>query len=602
MPFISVDDSVSQSYNYVLVGGGTAGLTLAARLSEDPSVSVLVLEAGGFNPGDQLISRPVQFGAQLGQDAYAWTFKTVPQENVGGRQIGWDRGKVLGGSSAINFSVWTNPAKGDIDDWEKLGNAGWNWENFSKYLSKAISITPPSGSPAQLERRGSLEAWNLPKNGPLQISFPRTLPDVDIRFHEALVNLGVPKAPLPLDGDPHGTFFTGNTLNPLSYSRSYSTDFYLRNSDRPNLSILLSAYATKVAFSDAEGDLTATGVEFIHGGKSYLVRADKEVILCLGALKTPHLLELSGIGRPDVLKQAGITPRLDLPVGENVQEHVFVSLSYELKDGVADDTLDVLGDEVERQKHIDLHARGEGVFNMGIVNFTFLPLSALSPRSDAIYSTTIKSIEEKIAQGKYPVGATETLKMQIQKVGRNALDCEITTIPGFLSGPNPPRPGKKHFNIFCMNNSTFSRGTAHVTSRDPLVHPAYDPRYFEDEADLGALIETVKFARKVCRTAPFKDVLDEEPVEVNPGPNVQTDEEIGAWIKQMLTSTWHTIGTASMLPKDKGGVVDSKLKVYGTTNLRVVDLSIAPILVAAHTQSLAYGIAEQAADIIKGLI
>ncbi|KAK0189137.1 hypothetical protein F5146DRAFT_1225783 [Armillaria mellea] len=577
MPFISVDDSVSQSYNYVLVGGGTAGLTLAARLSEDPSVSVLVLEAGSFNPGDQLISRPVQYGAQLGQDAYAWSFKTVPQKNVAGRQVGWDRGKVLGGSSAINFSVWTNPAKGDIDDWEKLGNIGWNWGNFSKY---------PSLPPAALQHNlNDGVAW---KPG----AYQRT----------ALVNLGVPKAPLPLDGDPHGTFFTGNTLDPLSYSRSYSTDFYLRNSDRPNLSILLSACATKVTFSDAEGDLTATGVEFIHGSKTHLVRGNKEVILCLGALKTPHLLELSGIGRPDVLKQAGITPRLDLPVGENVQEHVFASLSYELKDSVTDDTLDVLGDEVERQKQIDLHARGEGVFNMGIVNFAFLPLSEVSPRSDAIYSRTINSIEEKIAQGKYPVGATETLKMQIQKVGRNVLDCEITTIPGFLSGPNPPRPGKKHFNIFCMNNSLFSRGTAHITSSDPQVHPAYDPRYFEDEADLEALIETVKFARKVCRTAPFKDVLDEEPVEVNPGPNVQTDEELGAWVKQMLTSTWHTVGSASMLPKGKGGVVDSKLKVYGTTNLRIVDLSIAPILVAAHTQSLAYGIAEQAADIIKGVI
>ncbi|KAK0457793.1 uncharacterized protein EV420DRAFT_1687599 [Desarmillaria tabescens] len=520
MPFISVDDSVSQSYNYVLVG-----LTLAARLSEDPSVSVIVLEAGGFNPEDQLISRPVQFGAHLGQDAYAWTFKTVPQENVAGRQIGWDRqvpcflqpipvtyrplirGKVLGGSSAINFSVWTNPAKGDIDDWEKLGNTGLE-------LGKLQQISLESNL---LERRGSLETWNLPKNGSLFLSngtgvmlittnrlrSPSIIVDA-----MALVNLGVPKAPLPLDGDPQ----------------------------------------------------------------------DKEVILSVGALKTPHLLELSGIGRPDVLKQAGITPRLDLPVGENVQEHVFASLSYELKDGVADDTLDVLGDEVERQKHIDLHARGEGVFSMGIVNFAFLPLSTLSPNSDAIYSATINSIKEKIDQGRYSVGATETLKMQIQKVERNALDCEITTLPGFLSGPNPPRPGRKHFNIFCMNNSLFSRGTAHLTSSDPLVDPAYDPCYFEDKADLGALIETVKFARKVCRTSPFKDVLDEEPVEVNPGPNVQTNEEIGAWIKQVLTSTWHTVGTASMLPRDKGGVVDSKLK-------------------RSHTE-----LPEQAADIIKGLI
>lgn len=134
------------------------------------------------------------------------------------------------------------------------------------------------------------------------------------------------------------------------------------------------------------------------------------------------------------------------------------------------------------------------------------------------------------------------------------------------------------------------------------MHLAYDPHYLEDIADIEALIETVKFARRVCRAAPFKDVLDEQPVEVNPGLKVQSDEEISAWIRQTLSSTYHTVGTATMLPRDKGGVVDSRLKVYGTTNIRVADLSIAPMHVSAHTQSLAYGIAEKTAIIIRGTI
>lgn len=595
MPLVSLEECLSRSYDYVVVGGGTAGLTLAGRLSEDPSVSVLVLEAGGFNPDDQLILRPAQFGVHFGQDEYVWQFKTVSQENVAGRQIGWERGKVLGGSSAVNFLAWTIPAKEDIDDWEKLGSVGWNWESFSKALSKTISVTPP-------EQINNLENWKRTTTGPLQLSFPRTLLDIDIRFHETLVNMGVPKAPQPLGGDPHGTFFTLNTLDPLSNYRSYSTSFFLRNSTRPNLSILLNAYATKLEIPDTEGDLTATGVEFVHGDKSCVARADKEVIVCAGALKTPQILELSGIGRPDILEKVGITPRLDLPVGENVQEHAYVSLSYELKDGVPGETLDVLGDEIKRQQHIDLHARGQGVFTMGIVHFTFLSLSDLTSRSGSIYSETIESVKEKIAQGRYPPGATETLRMQMEKVERNCLDCEIATVPTFFSAPNPPRKGKKHFTICCFNNSFFSRGTAHITSSDPSVHLAYDPHYFEDKADIEALVETVKFARKMCRAAPFKDVLDEEPVEVNPGLKVQSDEEISAWIKQILSSTYHTVGTASMLPRNKGGVVDSRLKVYGTTNIRVVDLSIAPMHVSAHTQSLAYGIAEKAAIIIRGPI
>ncbi|PBK65779.1 alcohol oxidase [Armillaria solidipes] len=569
MPLVSLEECLSRSYDYVV----TAGLTLAGRLSEDPSVSVLVLEAGGFNPDDQLILRPAQFGVHFGQDEYVWQFKTVS--------------KVLGGSSAVNFLAWTIPAKEDIDDWEKLGNVGWNWESFSKALSKTISVTPP-------EQINNLENWKRTTTGPLQLSFPRTLLDIDIRFHE-----------------PHGTFFTLNTLDPLSNYRSYSTSFFLQNSTRPNLSILLNAYATKLEIPDTEGDLTATGVEFVHGDKSCVARADKEVIVCAGALKTPQILELSGIGRPNILEKFGITPRLDLPVGENVQEHAYVSLSYELKDGVPGETLDVLGDETQRQQHIDLQylftsyveligltnfsARGQGVFTMGIVHFTFLSLSDLTSRSDSIYSETIESVKEKIAQGRYSPGATETLRMQMQKIERNCLDCEIATVPTFFSAPNPPRKGKKHFTICCFNNSFFSRGTAHITSSDPSVHLAYDPHYFEDKADIEALVETVKFARKMCRAAPFKDVLetDEEPVEVNPGPKVQSDEEISAWIKQILSSTYHTVGTASMLPRNKGGVVDSRLKVYGTTNIRVVDLSIAPMHVSAHTQSLAYGIAEK---------
>ncbi|KAG7444350.1 uncharacterized protein BT62DRAFT_237908 [Guyanagaster necrorhizus] len=157
----------------------------------------------------------------------------------------------------------------------QLGNVGWNWESFSEALSKTISVTPPETSAEELKRTRDLENWKLTTNGPLQLSFPRTLLDVDIRFHGALVNSGIRKIPQRLDGDPHGTFFTLNTLDPLLNYRSHSTSSFLRNSSRPNLSILLNASATKLEIPDSKEDLTATGVKFFHGIKSYVARADR---------------------------------------------------------------------------------------------------------------------------------------------------------------------------------------------------------------------------------------------------------------------------------------------------------------------------------------
>ncbi|KAJ7597992.1 GMC oxidoreductase [Mycena floridula] len=605
MPLIDISqvEVEHKSFDYIIIGGGTAGLTLAARLAEDENISVLVLEAGNANENDPAICRPAQFGSQFGKDAYSWSHATVPQKHAAGRSVGWFRGRGLGGSSGINFSAWTQPQKQDIDDWEGLGNVGWNSERFFKYASRTISFKARDMTES-LHARGVTDDWMPPpkSDGHLQLSFAKTLPDIDVKFQQSLINAGMPRAKAPLSGDPYGTFFTTNTLDPVTNTRSYSGSVYFaHHQGLQNLSVLVQAYVTKVVLSELQGEQVATGVEFMFSTEDQkrVVHAKKEVILSAGTLKTPQILELSGIGRKTVLENFEILTLIDLPVGENVQEHMYVGMTVQLKDDVADETLDELVVDGGLQKHIDLFAEGRGVFTMGIVNFAFFPLSDVSSRAKEIRDAGIAVSQRKMKSGEYPIGAVTSLQMQANKLSRPALDCEITTMPGFLSGPNMPAAMKKHFTIFSMSNHALSRGTIHLKSKDPRVDPAYDPCYFENPADLELLIELFKYTRKVSQQSPFKDYLD---CEVNPGPNVQTDEEIGDWINQTFGSTWHTLGACSMLPRSKGGVVGPDLKVYGCKNLRVVDLSIAPLHVSSHTQTITYAIAEQAADIIKGVL
>ncbi|KAJ6589525.1 hypothetical protein B0H19DRAFT_1104053 [Mycena capillaripes] len=599
MPLVDIAHVENQCFDYIIIGGGTAGLTLAARLAEDAKTSVLVLEAGNANENDPAICRPAQWGSHFGQDAYSWSHATVPQKHAAERSISMFRGRGLGGSSGINFSAWLQPQKHDIDDWERLGNVGWNSERFFKYGSRAISFKA-----REVAIPGVTDDWSPPvkSDGHVQVSFTKTVPDFDVKFHQSMINAGMLRAKAPLTGDPHGAFFSTNSLDPVTNTRSYAGSVYFaHHQGLQNLSVLIQAYVTKVVLSDVHGEQVATGVEFMFSMEDQVrvVHANKEVILSAGTLKTPQVLELSGIGRKTVLEQFGIPTLIDLPVGENIQEHIYVGTSVQLKDDVPDATLDELSIDGGLQKHLDLFAEGKGVFTMGLSNFAFFPLSDVSSRAKEIREAGIATSQRKIESGEYPVGAITSLQMQANKLSRPALDCEITTMPAFLSGPNVPAAMKKHFTIFAMSNHPLSRGTIHLKSKDPRVDPAYDPRYFENPADLELLIELFKYIRKVTQLAPFKDCLDSE---VNPGPNVQTDEQIGDWIKQTFSTTFHTIGACSMLPRAKGGVVDSNLKVYGCKNLRVVDISIAPLHVSAHTQTLAYAIAEQAVDIIKGVL
>ncbi|TFK94202.1 GMC oxidoreductase [Polyporus arcularius HHB13444] len=594
----TIGDVKDKSFDYIVCGGGTAGLTLAARLSEDPDTTVLVLEAGAANFDDMAILRPASYGSHFGNAAYAWDHNTIKQKLTGDNAHMWARGKGLGGSSGINFLCWIKPPAEDIDDIERLGNPGWNWNNFEKYIQRTEGFVPPTED-FKLRKGLKLDASKMGTEGPLKIAYPATIEDAEQKVEETLINAGLSAAARPMNGQPHGTYFAPLTYDPKTHTRSYAaTAFYLPNQDRPNLTVLVNAHVNRVVPASASGPkFVAESVEFKHEDQIYVVRAKKEVVLSTGsvALKSPQILELSGIGNPNLLRRIGVTTKVDLPgVGTNVQEHMIVGVSFELRDDVKFDTLDLLGDPEVAAKHLELHSTGEGLFTTGIIGFSFANLGEVTPRASEI----IKAAEDKIMKNanSYPPGLLEQYKISLERL-KNGVGCEFISFPGLNSRPNPPEKGKRYISFYVAMNHAFSRGTIHATSKDPSVDPEFDPRYFDEEVDLQVWVEMVKFCRNLRNISPLKEMTTKEH---NPGPDVQTDEQIVDWIKQVMSTTWHTASSCSMLPKANGGVVDPQLKVYGTENLRVVDLSVLPLHIAAHPQAAVYAIAEQGADIIKG--
>jgi len=281
-----------------------------------------------------------------------------------------------------------------------------------------------------------------------------------------------------------------------------------------------------------------------------------------------------------------------------VQEHTFTAFAFELKDPEKYNTQDPILDEAVLKDHLGLYEEQKGLFLLSFLGIGTGSLARLSPEGAALTSSHDARVRATPPETWKP-GVAEQYALQLDKLSSGTASLEIVSMPTYLSRPNEAEPGKKYVTIVAILNHPWSRGTIHAVSADPLVPPAMDPHYYEDDFDLQNMVELAKFVRRLGKTSPLGDIIAREH---NPGPEVQTDEELIAWIKQYTNSIAHTTGTCSMLPRDKGGVVDPRLKVYGTHNLRVVDLSIVPLQISAPTQTFTYGLAEQAADIIKGVI
>ncbi|KAH7311410.1 hypothetical protein B0I35DRAFT_452675 [Stachybotrys elegans] len=576
-----------EKYDYIIVGGGTAGTALAARLSlgSSPSTSILLIEAGPEVLDELNINIPGRRGAALG-GRYDWNYTAVAQPGLANRVMLVSRGKVLGGSSALNLLVWDKAAAAEYDAWEEVGNPGWNWETLSRAMTKSENYT---GGP---EGSGT--------SGPVHAVVNRIFPTHQYAFIPTLTgNFDIAENRNSLQGNPIGVMLQPGSIDPAIYNRSYSTNAYLPLvKGAKNLEIVTSTTVARINLSrvsDRGKKYRATGVQLSDGTT---ITANKEVILAAGSIGTPNLLELSGIGQAEVIQDAGITHLIDLPgVGENYQDHLRIPLSYQLKDNFTSaDRLrsNATFAEIELQKWLagevslwDYSASGFGFTNWNQV---------LNNDSH------IKALAREVVGTSPDVG----LRKKLQFLDDPSVpQVELIYVDGYGGVKGYPAIGTELFGKgFVTLNAglmhPLTRGTVHINSSNPLGKPIIDPRHLGNKHDLEAMVELAKLGRRIATSEPLRSLWVSE---YEPGMDiVQTDEEWRDYVRRGTFTINHPIGTAAMLPRKDGGVVDHHLKVYGTSNLRIVDSSIFPVQISAHPQSVVYGIAELAAErILSGL-
>ncbi|KAI1860417.1 hypothetical protein JX265_009816 [Neoarthrinium moseri] len=590
---------VSTEFDYVIVGGGLAGIVLAARLSEESGTEVLVIEAGKDQTVDPRVNVPGMWPALLRTES-AWDFKTVPQPGLGGREIGFPQGRLLGGSSALNGLAFTATSKANVDAWGQLGNQGWVWSSF--YESMRQSYTSPS--------------QDADAQGPIRLSTPEEDSEWPKIWKETLIGLGFSTTGDQFSGDFCGGLVVPDSIDPLTKQRSYAGNAYLEPArSRPNLNIWTETQATKVLFDQpGSGTVVATGVQVARGGETKTVRARKEVIVTAGTINSPRLLELSGVGDAKLLKSLGIPVVVDNPhVGENLQNHPMCTLSFEAHNHQGFETIDKLArqDPTAISAAMEAYANQKGPFSRSGANLAAqLPTPPLKPEDQAGELDTFlqSKISDSRGEAKSFAKLHESFVRSIITSSTQATGCYIA-IPGFAGATGDgwmapaPSGGENYFTLTVLLAHPLSRGSVHVThSSTDASSLAIDPKYLTHPLDLEILARHVQFADKIANSEPLVSHLKLDGKR-NPGaPPAGSFADLGTakdYVRKTAVGAHHFTGTCSMMPKDLGGVVDAQLRVYGCRNLRVCDASIIPLTPRTNPQATVYGVAEHAAKMIR---
>ncbi|KAF9876799.1 choline dehydrogenase [Colletotrichum karsti] len=592
------------SYDYVIVGGGTAGLTVADRLTEDPETKVLVLEAGDWgNMTDNLMvqisGRTTSFTDLLWPDV-----QSVPQPNLNGRTGNVFIAKQVGGGASVNAMMNMRGSAEDYDRWATLfgagaqqGTADWSWDGILPFFKKGLHFTEPP--PELTDNFDSIkyDASFWGESSEIYAGWPRFYyPGVTPLF-EAFKEIDGIEFPADSGAGKAGVFWFPTLMDPRTVTRSYAgTGHYLNvNATRPNYHLLVNTLARKLIVDDK---LTATGVEFPLGNNSVVtVNANKEVILSAGAIHTPHLLQLSGIGPKNVLEAGGIDVLVDLPgVGQNFQDHSSLSQMnitlHKLASIHPNPTDLVEGNDFKTWADEVWAANKTGPYSLALTNLAgWLPFTAVSAKADELAT----KLEQQDFASLLPEGADATVvagfaaQMKILAAQMRSKDTAFTRLQLV---PDHGAQGP-------VAMQSFSRGTVNINAADPWnTEPVIDYRALSNPVEADFFVESIKFLRRYAFETSLASNYD--PVEYAPGPDVVSDEDLKAYIAGAMSPTdYHPVGTASMLPLELGGVVDQTLRVYGVKNLRVVDASVMPMVPSANTCQPTYALAEKAAEIIK---
>ena len=534
------------NYDYIIVGAGSAGCVLANRLSEDENASVLLVETGGSDRSI-FIQMPTALSIPMNTKKYAWQFETEAEPHLDNRKMHCPRGKVLGGSSSINGMVYVRGHAKDFDQWAEQGAVGWDYAHCLPYFKKSEAWALADKNPETAEYRGT--------KGPLGVNNGNEMQNP---LYQAFIDAGV-QAGYMNTADYNAAQQEG--FGPMHMTvkngvRWSTANAYLKPVlSRPNLTVVTHALVHKVLLSETGPNKVATGIRYERKGKVVDVSANKEVILSAGSIGSPHLLQLSGIGAKNTLENAGIECLHDLPgVGENLQDHLEFYFQFKCKQPI---TLN---------GKIDLWSK-------------FL-------------------IGSRWFFTKKGLGATnhfESCGFIRSKPGIEWPDLQYHFLPAAMRYDGQAAFDGHGFQVHIGHNKPFSRGSVKVISADPKVHPSIRFNYLEQEADKEGFRDCVKLTREIINQPAFDEYRDGE---IQPGEQVQTDEEIDAFVRANVESAYHPSCSCKM-GTDKLAVVDPQTRVHGVDKLRVVDSSIFPTITNGNLNAPTIMVAERAADLIK---
>jgi len=522
-------------HDYIIVGAGSAGCVLAARLSADPSVSVLLLEAGPVDDATE-IHAPAALN-RLFQTAYDWNYLTVPQRGAAGRTVYWPRGKVLGGSSSINAMIYIRGNRRDFQTWrDEHGCAGWGYEDLMPYFRRAEDNS-----------RGASAYHGT--GGPLRVTDPKYKSPACEAFIAAAQEQGA-----EANGDFNGPGQDGvgwYQLTQKNGQRCSAATAYLHPArTRPNLSVRTDALVTKVIIEGGQ----AVGVSYLHHGEPQTARANAEVILSGGAINSPQLLMLSGIGPAEHLIEMGITVHADSRgVGVNLSDHPVLPVIWSTP-------------------------RLRGLWEKGgLPSLVRWQLTHRGPLTSNL---------------------AESGGFAHSQPGLPAPDLQLHVLPGPFQNQGLGDPAARAMTVLVGLVSVASRGRVRLRSDDPRHRPAIDPGYLSDERDGHALAAGLKMAREFVMARPMATICTSE---LAPGAHVRSDAELLQYVRSSVSTLYHPVGTCAMGSESRwNSVVDPELRVRGVTGLRVVDASVMPAVPRGNTNAPTIAIAERAADLIAG--